>query len=306
MGKKTKVKEDLVVIKNRTPFMLVLPALVVLIAIVIYPMFWSLYYSFHNYNPIVGAAKFIGGGNFKWLWTSPRWYNSLKNLAYYLLVGVFAEMVLAIGIALILYEYIKSRRLQITLLVICIVPMMLPPSVVGIVWKFIFSPFGGVINAVLESVFHMEPVNWLGDKMAMTSVLIADVWEWTSLPLMIIYSGRVSLPESVYEAARVDGARPAMILGRVTLPMLKELIAIAFILRFMDAYKFIDKVSVMTAGGPGEASELPSYFAYIVGVKQFNIGQATAMVWVIALGAVAIITLFIRFMKQVLAAQKIH
>ena len=95
MGKKTKVKEDLVVIKNRTPFMLVLPALVVLIAIVIYPMFWSLYYSFHNYNPIVGAAKFIGGGNFKWLWTSPRWYNSLKNLAYYLLVGVFAEMVLS-------------------------------------------------------------------------------------------------------------------------------------------------------------------------------------------------------------------
>jgi multiple sugar transport system permease protein len=230
----------------------------------------------------------------------------LKNLAYYLLVGVCAQMVLAIGIALILYEYIKSRKLQITLLVICILPMMLPPSVVGIVWKFIFSPFGGVINAVLESVFHAQPVNWLGDKMAMTSVLIADVWEWTSLPLMIIYSGRVSLPESVYEAARVDGARPGMILRRITLPMLKELIAIAFILRFMDAYKFIDKVSVMTAGGPGEASELPSYFAYIVGVKQFNIGQATAMVWVIALGAVAIITLFIKFMKKVLAAQKIH
>lgn len=306
MGKKTKIKEDLVVIKNTTPFLLVVPALATLLAIVIYPMFWSLFYSFHNYNPIVGAAKFIGGGNYQWLWTSPRWYNALKNLAYYLLVGVGVQMVLAIGIALILYEYVKNRKLQITLLVICILPMMLPPSVVGIVWKFIFSPFGGVINAVLESVFHAQPVNWLGDKMAMTSVLIADIWEWTALPLMIIYSGRVSLPESVYEAARVDGARPGMILGRITLPMLKELIAIAFILRFMDAYKFIDKVSVMTAGGPGEASELPSYFAYIVGVKQFNIGQATAMVWVIALGAVAVITLFIKFMKKVLAAQKIH
>jgi multiple sugar transport system permease protein len=305
-GRKKKAKEDLVVIKNSTPFLLVVPALGVLIAIVIYPMFWSLFYSFHNYNPIVGSAKFIGGDNFKWLWTSPRWYNSLKNLAYYLLVGVSAQMVLAIGVALILYEYVKRRRLQITLLVICILPMMLPPSVAGIIWKFIFSPFGGVINAVLESVFNAQPVNWLGDKMAMTSVLIADIWQWTSLPLMIIYSGRVSLPESVYEAARVDGARPGMILTRVTLPMLKELIAIAFILRFMDAYKFIDKVSIMTAGGPGEASELPSYFGYIVGVKQFNIGQSTAMVWVIALGAVAVITLFIKFMKKVLAAQKIH
>ncbi len=306
MGKKTKIKEDLVVIKNTTPFLLVMPALVTLIAIVIYPMFWSLFYSFHNYNPIVGAAKFVGGGNYQWLWTSPRWYNSLKNLAYYLLVGVGVQMVLAIGIALILYEYVKNRKLQITLLVICIMPMMLPPSVAGIVWKFIFSPFGGVINAVLESIFHAQPVNWLGNKMAMSSVLISDIWQWTALPLMIIYSGRVSLPESVYEAARVDGARPGMILGRITLPMLKELIAIAFILRFMDAYKFIDKVSVMTAGGPGEASELPSYFAYIVGVKQFNIGQATAMVWVIALGAVAVITLFIKFMKKVMAAQKIH
>jgi multiple sugar transport system permease protein len=299
-------KEDLVIVKNRTPFFLVLPALITLVVIVIYPMIYSLFYSFHQYNPIVGGAQFIGFGNYKWLWTSPRWYNSLKNLAYYLGVGVLVQMVVAIAIALILYEFVKNKKLQIALLVIGIMPMMLPPSVVGIIWKFIFSPFGGVVNAVLEIGFGVEPINWLGDRLAMTSVLIADIWEWTSLPLMIIYSGRVSLPESVYEAARVDGAKPSLILRRVTLPMLKELIAIAFILRFMDAYKFIDKVSIMTAGGPGEASEVPSYFGYIVGVKQFNIGQATAMVWIIALMATVIITLFIRFMKRVLATQNIH
>jgi len=303
MGKK---KDDLVVVKNSTPFLLVLPALVVLVSIVGYPMFWSLFYSLHNYNPIAGAAQFIGGGNYKWLWTLPRWYNSLRHLAYYLFVAVFAEMALAIALALILHEYIKNKTLQIILMVILIIPMMLAPSVVGILWRFIFSPFGGAINAIIEGLFHRPPINWLGEKYALTSVLIADIWEWTSLPLMIIFSGRMSLPESVYEAARVDGAKPGMILTRITIPMLKELIAIAFILRFIDCYKFIDKVTVMTAGGPGEASEVPSFLAYLIGIKQFNIGQATAMSWMIALGAVAVITLFMRFMKQVLAASKLH
>ena len=304
MGKK--VKEDLVVVKNSTPFLLVLPALAVLVSIVGYPMFWSLFYSLHEYNPIAGAARFVGFGNYKWLWTLPRWYNSLGNLAYFLLSAVAIEMVLAIVVSLLLYEFVKNRTLQIVLMVICILPMMLAPSVVGILFRFIFSPFGGVVNAVIQGIFHKPPVNWLGEKYALTSILIADVWQWTSLPLMIIFSGRVSLPESVYEAARVDGAKPGRILVRITLPMLKELIAIAFILRFMDCYKYIDTVTVMTAGGPGEASEVPSFLAYLIGIKQFNLGRAAAMVWVISLGATVIITLFVRFMKQVLAAQKMH
>ncbi len=306
MAKQKPPKEDLVIVKNHTPFMLVLPALVVLISIVGYPLFWSLYYSLHQYNPIAGAAKFIGVGNYKWLFTLPRFWKSVKNLAYYLLVGVSIQMIMALVVALLLYELIGNRRLQLIFLVIFIIPMMMPPSVVGVLWRFILNPMGGVVNAILYAVFGKEPINWLSPKLALTSIMIADIWEWTSLPLMIIYSGRVSLPESVYEAARVDGATPWMTLTRVTLPMLRELIAIAFILRFMDCYKFIDKVTVMTAGGPGEASELPSYLGYLVGVQHFNLGQATAMVWVIALGSVAIITLFIRFMKKILYAQKIH
>jgi multiple sugar transport system permease protein len=184
--------------------------------------------------------------------------------------------------------------------------MMIPPSVVGNIWKFILTPMGGVMNSIVVNVFNRPPIEWFSAKLALISVMIADIWQWTSLPLMIIFSGRVSLPESVYEASRVDGSTSWMTLTRVTLPMLKELIAIAFMLRFMDAYKYIDKLIIMTSGGPGEASELPSYLAYLVGVQQFNIGEATSMVWVIALVAVGVLTLFIRFMKKVLAAQKLH
>jgi len=195
MAKQKPPKEDLVIVKNHTPFMLVLPALVVLISIVGYPLFWSLYYSLHQYNPIAGAAKFIGVGNYKWLFTLPRFWKSVKNLAYYLLVGVSIQMIMALVVALLLYELIGNRRLQLIFLVIFIIPMMMPPSVVGVLWRFILNPMGGVVNAILYAVFGKEPINWLSPKLALTSIMIADIWEWTSLPLMIIYSGRVSLPE---------------------------------------------------------------------------------------------------------------
>jgi multiple sugar transport system permease protein len=309
MAKKVKEpKEELTIFarNGRTPFLLVLPALVTLICVVAYPMFWSLYYSLHQYNPIAGAAKFVGGANFKALFTSARFGNSVIHLVYYLFVGVTAQMVLAIVVALLLYELVKNRNVQLVLLTIFIIPMMIPPSVVGNIWKFILIPMGGVLNSIVVNVFHKPPIEWFSAKLALTSVMIADIWQWTSLPLMIIFSGRVSLPESVYEASRVDGSTPWMTLTRITLPMLRELIAISFMLRFMDCYKYIDKLIIMTSGGPGEASELPSYLGYVLGVQQFNIGEATSMVWVIALVAVGVLTLFIRFMKKVLAAQKMH
>jgi len=309
MAKKEKVpKEELIIFaRNRhTPFLLVVPALATLICIVAYPMFWSLYYSVHQYNPIAGAAKFVGVANFQALFTSARFGHAVVHLVYYLFVGVAVQMILAVVVALLLYELIKNRRIRLILLTVFIIPMMIPPSVVGNIWKFILIPMGGVMNTIVVNVFHKPPIEWFSSKLALTSVMIADIWQWTSLPLMIIFSGRVSLPESVYEASRVDGSTPWMTLTRITLPMLQELIAIAFMLRFMDCYKNIDKLIIMTSGGPGEASELPSFLGYLVGVRHFNIGEATSMVWVIALVAVGVLTLFIKFMKKVLAAQKMH
>jgi multiple sugar transport system permease protein len=306
MAKNKLPKEDLVIISNRAPFLLVLPALVTMVCIVGYPMFWSLFYSLHIYNPLAGKAKFVGFSNYKWLFTLGRFGNSLKHLLYYLFVGVITQTVIAIVLALLLHDVVKNRGFRLVILTIFIIPMMLPPSVVGTLWKFMLNPHDGAFAAVTVSIFKKPAIEWFSPKLALTSVMIADIWQWTSLPLMIIFSGRVSLPESVYEASRVDGSTPFMTLTRITLPMLRELIAIAFILRFMDCYKYIDLLAVMTYGGPGESSELPSYLAYLLGVQQFNIGQATTMVWVIALGSTVIITLFIRFMKQVLYAQKIH
>ncbi len=297
-------KGEDILVKRYVPFLLVLPAFIVLFSVTIFPTIWSLYMSFHQYNPIIGKPVPVGWKNFSYILHWDRFQNSVVHLFYYLLFGVGIEMILGITVALLLYELIKSEKIRLLLLVLFIIPMMIPPSIVGTLWRFLLDPFSGVVNTIL-SMLHLPVVDWFGSKMALASLIIADIWEWTSLPLMIIYSGRVSLPQSVYEAAWVDGASQWTILRRITLPMLKELIAIALIIRFMDAYKFIDKVTVMTQGGPGGASELPSYLAYLVGAQQFNMGVASAMTWIIGLGSIIVIMLFVKFMKKVLKSQKI-
>jgi len=125
------------------------------------------------------------------------------------------------------------------------------------------------------------------------------------LTLLIVYSGRVSLPPAVYEAARVDGASQWQVMWRVTLPMLKEVIAIAFIVRFMDAFKFVDLVYVMTSGGPAQSSELPAYIAFQRGIREFAIGEAAAYAVIIFAISAVLITLFLKYLKRVLKAQGI-
>ncbi|MEO1686561.1 MAG: sugar ABC transporter permease, partial [Pseudomonadota bacterium] len=166
------------------------------------------------------------------------------------------------------------------------------------------TPTNGAVNqALLNLGLISSHVEWFNAGVSLWSIIIADVWNWTALPLLIVYSGRVSLPPAVYEAARVDGAGQWTTIRRITLPMLKEVIAIAFILRFTDAFKFVDLVYIMTSGGPAQSSELPTYIAFQRGIREFAIGEAAAYAIIIFAIAAVIVTLFLKYMKRVMKAQ---
>ena len=240
----------------------------VLVAIVVYPTIWMAYHAFQDTNMMSlfsGNWTFVGWQNFATALTDDRFLTSVQHLLRYLVFGACLQVLLGVALALILYECVENNALRITLLILLVLPMMLPPSIVGVLWKFLLQADNGGFNHLLINL-HLLPANqridWLGTKLSLWSITLVDMWQWTALPLLIVYSGRVSLPPAIYEAARVDGASSWMVLRRITLPMLKEVIAIAFIIRFMDAYKFIDHVSVMTQGGPSESSELPVYIAF--------------------------------------------
>ena len=286
-------------------FLVGIPILVI-IAIVIYPTIWMFYHAFHDTNMMSLFREDwqpIGFDNFATVLGSERFYDSLGNLAIYLTFGATFQVVLGTALALILYEVIKAAWLRVVLLVIMVLPMMLPPSITGVLWSFLLQAENGAINHLLLHLGLLEGterVVWFSVDLSLWTLVIADTWQWTALPLLIVYSGRVSLPPAVYEAAQVDGASRWQVMRRLTLPMLREIIAIAFILRFMDAYKFVDKVYVMTSGGPAESSELPVFIAFQKGIEQFHIGEAAAYAILIFVGAAVIITLFLKYLKRVM------
>ena len=215
-------------------------------------------------------------------------------------------MLLGTFLALTLYEIVKSNLLRMIILILLVLPMMMSPSIVGVLWKFLLTPSNGAVNqALLNLGLISRHIEWFNTGISLWSLVIADTWNWTPLPLLIVYSGRVSLPPAVYEAARVDGASGWQVMRRVTLPMLKEVIAIAFIVRFMDAFKFVDLVYVMTSGGPAQSSELPAYIAFQRGIREFAIGEAAAYAVIIFAISAILITLFLKYLKKVLKAQGI-
>ena len=308
---KAKRRGSSLIVSPLVPALMVGLPVLVIVAIVIYPTIWMFYHAFHDTNMMSLFNRDwqnVGFENFARVLGSSRFQDSAWHLAQYLFFGACLQVLLGTALALILYELVKSNALRVVLLIVMVLPMMLPPSIVGVLWKFLLQADNGAFNHLLIKIGLLAPtdrVEWLDADLALWSLIIADVWQWTALPLLIVYSGRVSLPPAIYEAAQVDGASRFMVLRRITLPMLKEIIAIAFIIRFMDAYKFVDKVYVMTAGGPAQSSELPVFIAFQKGIREFQVGEAAAYAIIIFAVAAVLITLFLQYLKRVLKAQGI-
>ena len=291
------------------PWLMIGFPVLILIAIVIYPTIWMGYHAFQNTNMMklfYQDWEYIGWQNFATVLSDDRMWDSVGRLIQYLIFGACLEVLLGTILALTLFELVKSQLARVIILILLVLPMMLPPSIVATLWKFLLQAYNGAVNHLLIKIGilgPMERIEWLDASLSLWSLTMVDVWQWTALPLLIVYSGRVSLPPAIYEAAKVDGASQFMVLRRLTLPLLKEIIAIAFIIRFMDAYKFVDKVYVMTSGGPAQSSELPVFIAFQKGIREVEIGEAAAYAWIIFAVAMVLITLFLKYLKKVLKAQ---
>jgi multiple sugar transport system permease protein len=300
-------KARLLVVPPWLPALLVGLPVLVLLAIVVYPTVWMFYHSLRDTDLtslFTGDHQFIGAANYLTVIESSRFQASLGHLAVYLLFGACLQVLVGVVLALTLYEFVRTYWLRMTLLILVVLPMMLPPSIVGVLWRFLLTPANGAVNQALLSLGLIDRhIEWFNSGMSLMSIIIADGWNWTALPLLIVFSGRVSLPPAIYEAARVDGASQWKVLTRITLPMLKEVIAIAFILRFTDAFKFVDLVYVMTSGGPAQSSELPAYIAFQRGIREFAIGEAAAYAIIIFAISAVLVTLFLKYMKKVMKAQ---
>lgn len=212
----------------------------------------------------------------------------VRNTAYALLVAG-SSVVLGIATAVALYRSARSGALVRTLLLL---PMITPPVVVGILWKLIFNPSGGLFNTVLTFFGHSgDPVSVLASPtLAFLGVAVADVWEWTPLIALLVFAALLGQDPEVTEAAALDGAGGIRLFGHITLPAIAGTIAAAFLIRIVLAFKVFDLVYIMTAGGPGQSTTVPAYLIYQAALQQFDLGRAGTITLLLAV-VVTLVTL---------------
>lgn len=272
---KTKLKLLFTLETRWTPLILMGPITIFLLSITVFPTIYALDISLQHYeltNPL--GRVFIGFENYISLFSDSRFWNAVKVTLIFLVGSLFFEMILGFLLALLISRNFRGNRFVKS---VFLLPTITTPVVVGLIWIMMYDPQFGVINYFLTSI-GLDPQNWLANSDAAIWALIAvDVWEWTPFVALVLLAGLQSLPLEPYEAAKVDGANSIQSFFHITLPQMKHYIIIAFIFRFMDAFRWFDTIYVMTKGGPGTATETLNMFGYLTGFEFLNMGYAAAI-----------------------------
>ena len=293
VGKRTKGFN----IEKHMPLLFILPCVIILLSVSVFPFIYSLWLSFNSWELGMGLPRrFVGFANYGQLFTDPRFWNSMWNMGKVLIFGVSSQFLIGLTIAMLLNRAFRARNLITTLFLL---PMMIAPVVVGCNWKMIYHYTYGPLNYVLRSLRLTEGINWLGSmKVAMPSIIISDTWEWTPFMMIVLLAGLQTIPLELYEAARVDGASRWQLFWHITLPVLKPIIIIVVLIRAMDVFKIFDLVVLLTQGGPAGASETVSYYNYLTGFKYFNIGYAAAIAYIQLAVIIIVANIFLRFLRE--------
>mgnify|MGYP005839910771 CR=1 FL=1 len=274
---------------------LILPLVLVLVSLTIYPFLNMVYMSFHNYDLAKGGdPKFIGLGNYFSIFKDRLATSSVEFTAMLVIIALPLEMLFGMGIAWLFRNLFGERVMR----SLALLPMMVPAVVAGIAWKMLFNYNFGPLNYLL-SLFGLPNISWLGDQtFARLGIIIIDLWQWTPFVFLVIYSGLQSMPSELVEAARVDGAGSWAVVRYVELPIVAPLIWIVLIIRLIDILKLFDIIYMVTWGGPGSATHSFSYYIYKVGLSYgWDVGYASALSIVLLIVVVLLVNLLMRILR---------
>ena len=282
--------------EKNVKFVFLLPAVIFVLTLVIFPLVYSLRLSFclarFGRNPI-----FIGLENYIDLLKDYKFWGTLKITLIFVLLTVSIEFFLGLTLALLFNREIRGRRYFRALLTL---PMFATPVAIGYLGMTIFYEEAGPINNILALIGGPQKVPWLSNPtLAFASITLLDIWQWTPFCFVILLAGLQALPEQVYEAASLDGASGVQSLRYIILPLLGPVIVIVLLLRIVEAFKVFDVPFSLTGGGPGRATEFYSLFTYRTGLKYFNFGYASSLAYILLAIVILIITLFLKRVREV-------
>jgi multiple sugar transport system permease protein len=277
------------------PYWLLLPAVLILGLVVAYPLGYSFSKSLTSLHLTSSINESVGFRNYSEILSDKQFWESAKLTGIFVVFAVALETAVGYWLATVLASLARARRY---LLPAVLLPMMVTPVVMGLMWKYMLSQDFGVINW-LFSIVGLPTRDWLGDpSTALPTLIVIDVWMWTPFMALIFLAGILSLPREPYEAAAIDGAGRWMTFSRVTLPLMRKVIVVALLLRTVDALQTLDVLFVTTKGGPGTKTELLSYYSYKQGFEFFNMGYALALSWVLVAATLIIAIAYTRFMPK--------
>ena len=265
-----------------------------LVALSIYPLVYAIKVSL-QIETATGVHWSLQ--NFSRLASDAFFRTALLHTLVYALVALTVEFLLGLALAVLMDKSFRGRAIFRAAL---LVPMMLPPVVVGVVWRLMFNPNFGSINGTLQAVgANTEGLTWTASPtLAFASVIMVDVWQWTPFMFLVLLAGLQAIPQEPYEAARIDGSSRWQTFRHVTLPLLKPAILIALLLRTMDLLRVFDQIFILTEGGPGFATETISLYIYRAAFRFGDFGYAAAMSFVLLLLTNTISLLYIRLLQK--------
>ena len=280
-----------------TPYVLLIPVIVILFGLMIYPMFWNIFVALHDVKTINvrGTWDFVGIKNFISIFSDPFFYESLKNTGLFILGCVLMQVILGFAIARILVEKAPATNF---FRVIFIVPWLLSASIVGFSWRWMYNDMFGLINVVLGK-FGIAAIPWLSEPgIALWALVIANIWFGTPFSILFQESALLTLDRQLYESAKIDGANPFQTLIGITLPILKPFLLMNLILITMWTVNIFALMLVMTNGGPLNATTTTSLFMYKQAFQQGKLSIGASVGFILLAINLTITFIYLRLMKE--------
>jgi multiple sugar transport system permease protein len=277
-------------------YLLAAPGLTVLLAIILFPVLFTLATSTFDFtllNP--RHDRFLGPDHYLAALATPEFRHALLVTAGFVLAVVLLEFLIGFTVALALHAVERGKSVYYAILLI---PLLMNPVVVGLIWRMFLHPSLGIVNYLIG-----QPINWLGDpRNAFWTLVGVDIWHQVSFMVVLLLAGLAALPREPYEAARMEGAGAIRAFVHVTLPLLRPVIVVTLLLRLIFAIRTYDLVYIMTRGGPGQATDLVSYFIYRQAFVSLDIGRACAMAVILLLIVLPLTAWLHRYMRSLSAA----
>lgn len=270
-------------------YRMLLPLVALFLAVVGYPLIYSAWLSVTNYRiNRPGQTEFVGLAQYQALLSNDAYWSALITTFTFMLMAVSIELVLGLLIAMALRRQKRVRNFTRAFL---LSPMFITPIAVGLMFRFLLNSQLGPLNLLLERMGLSY--DYFGPGNALISIALIDVWQWTPFMVLLLLAGLESLPKAPFEAARVDGASALRTFWTITVPMLSGIIAVAVLIRGLDAMRVFEYVFAITRGGPGTETETIQYLIYQTGIQFFRLGSASAMAYgVLFIVLVLVIVLF--------------